>query len=310
MKALAGFIVSGRWQAVLVTAANGVLSFLLPPFSSILSYLAAAAVALVTLQVGALSGLQVLLLAAILTVVFYQLAGVHAAVVLATVTLLWLPSWLLGLILRQTRDLGATLKAAALFGVCLLAMLYGAFGDPAPWWVERLQELQHMLKESRIAIPGLADTQLLQEAAALMTGVMLASLVLGVISSLFLARWWQSVLMRPGAFREEFYSLRLGYGAGLVTLGTMLVARLTQGALSEFAAQAAMIMLAPYLLAGLAVIHSLIRQHGRGVGWLVAVYIILAFVPQAMLLLAGGGLLDTWIDFRRRLGRSGNSTEQ
>ena len=46
------------YPSQLVTAANGVLSFLLPPFSSILSYLAAAAVALVTLQVGALSGLQ------------------------------------------------------------------------------------------------------------------------------------------------------------------------------------------------------------------------------------------------------------
>ncbi|MGD8311356.1 MAG: hypothetical protein PVJ66_02080 [Gammaproteobacteria bacterium] len=310
MKALAGLIVSGRWQAVAVTAASGVLSFLLPPFSSLLTYLAAAAVALVTLHVGVLPGLQVLLLAATFTVVFYQLAGLLAAEILVTVALLWLPAWLLALVLRQSRELGTTLKAAALFGLCLLAVVYGVFGDPAPWWVERLKEFQGLLEESGISVPGLADTQLLQEAAALMTGVLLASLVLGVICSVLLARWWQSVLLRPGAFGEEFCSLRLGHGAGLLTLGTMLMTRLTQGTPSEFAAQAAMMMLVPYLLAGLAVIHSLVRTRGRGNGWLVVTYVILTFVPQAMLLLAGAGLLDTWIDFRRRLGRGENTTGQ
>jgi hypothetical protein len=310
MKALASLIVSGRWQAVAVTTACGVLSFLLPPFSSILIYLAAAAVALVTLQVGAVSSLQVMLLAAVFTVTFYHLVGVHAAVVFTAVMMLWLPAWLLGLVLRQTRELGSVLKAAALFGVCLLIVVYAAYGDPAPWWSERLQELQVVLEEAGIAIPGLADTQLLREAATLMTGVLLASLVLGVMSSVLLARWWQSVLVRPGAFGEEFRGLRLGYGAGLVTLATMLIARLTQATVSEFTAQAAMIMLVPYLLIGLAVIHGLVRNRARGNAWLVAVYVVLAFVPQAMLLLAGGGLLDTWIDFRRRLGRSENTTGQ
>ena len=305
MKSLAGLVVSGRWQAVAVATASGVLAFMLPPFSSVLNYLAAAVVALVTLQVGVLPGLQVLLLAATLTVLFYQLAGVQAAVVLTTVTLLWLPCWLLGMVLRQTRDLGAALKAASLFGVCLLLVVYGAFGDPAPWWVERLRELQQVLAEAGIELGDLAGAELMQAAASLLTGLLLASVVLGVISGLLLARWWQSVIVRPGAFREEFLELRLGYVAGLVTLCVMLSARLTEGVFSEFAAQAAMIMLVPYLLAGLAVLHSLL-----GKGWLVAVYVLLAVVPQAMLILAGGGLLDTWIDFRRRLGRGGQSSKQ
>ena len=87
----------------------------------------------------------------------------------------------------------------------------------------------------------------------------------------------------------------------------MLLARFTQGTVSEFAAQLAMIMLVPYLLVGLAVIHTLLRRKGRGGGWLVAVYVLLAIVPQATLLLAAGGLMDTWIDFRRRLARDEGS---
>jgi hypothetical protein len=115
------------------------------------------------------------------------------------------------------------------------------------------------------------------------------------------------VLVRPGAFREEFGNLRLGNLAGLLTLGMLLVARLTQDTISEITAQLAMIMLVPYLLAGLAVVHSLVKQTGRGYGWLAAVYLLLAFVPQATLLLAAGGLLDTWVDLRRRLDRGERS---
>ncbi len=136
-----------------------------------------------------------------------------------------------------------------------------------------------------------------------MTGVVLASLVVAVIASLLLARWWQSVLVHPGAFRDEFYQLRLGFTNGLITLGIMVVARFTQGNVGDFGAQLAMIMLVPYLLVGLAVLHSLLTRAGRRSGWLIAVYVLLAIVPQATLLLAAGGLLDTWIDFRRRLGR-------
>jgi len=305
MKGLAELIVKGRWQAVLVTAIAGALTYLLPPFSTILSYLAAAAVALVTLHVGILPGLQVLLLAAAVTLLFYQLLGVQAVVVLnlLLVLLLWLPSWLLAVVLRQTRALGYALRVAVLFGGCLLLAVYGYFGDPVPWWVERLNALETALGEAGINMQTLADSALVAQVAALMTGIVVASLITGVIGSLLLARWWQSLLVHPGAFREEFCGLRLGNLAGLLTLAMMLLARLVPDTLGDLAAQLAMVMLVPYLLTGLAVIHSLVKQAGRSTGWLVAVYLALAFLPQASLLLAGGGLLDTWIDFRRRFRR-------
>ena len=63
MKALADFIVSGRLQALLVAAASGVLAFLAPPWSTLLVYLGAACIALVTLRIGPSKGLQVLALA-------------------------------------------------------------------------------------------------------------------------------------------------------------------------------------------------------------------------------------------------------
>ena len=303
MKLLAGYIVSGRWQAALVTAASGLLALLLLP----LSCLGAASIALVTLYVGVLPGLQVMVLATASVILMYLLAGVQAVVVIVMVLLLWLPCWLVAAVLQQTRDLGAALKAATLFGVTLLLLVYATIQDPAAAWLDVLKVLLAMVEEAGFRLEGLSDEQLLQEFAALMTGVALSWLVVGISASLLLARWWQSLLVRPGAFRDEFSNLRLGNLAGMLTLGMMLVARLTQGMASEVTAQLAMIMLVPYLLTGLAIVHSLVKQAGRGYGWLAAIYLLLAFVPQATLLLAAGGLLDTWVDLRRRLGRKDRS---
>lgn len=310
MKALAAYIVSGRWQAVLVTAASGAMTFVLPPFSTMLNYLAAAAVALVTLHIGALQGMQVLFIAAAATVVFYQLLGVQAALVAIMVLLLWVPCWVLATLLRQARRLEHVIRAAAVFGVLLLLAVYGSFGDPVPWWVERLQALQTMLEEAGLPVTNLSDADLLRDVAALMTGLVVASLIIGVMSSLLLARWWQSLLVHPGAFGEEFRGLRLGQVTGLLTLGAMLAARLLDGSAGDLLAQMAMVMLMPYLLVGLAVIHSLVRKTRRSTAWLAVVYVLLALIPQATLLLAGGGLLDTWVDFRRRVrGKEDRSTE-
>jgi hypothetical protein len=302
MKALARYIVTGRWQAVLVTGTCGLLAMLLVPFSCV----AAAAVSLVTLHVGIVSGLQVMALASASALLLYLLAGVNAAFLLSMVLLLWLPCWLVSAVLQQTRDLGYAMKVAALFGACLLVLVYLLLGDPVPAWLKILHEAAAMFEEAGLVLQGLSDEQLMRDIAGLMTGVVLGWLVLGIIGSLLLGRWWQSVVVHPGAFRDEFCSLRLGNVSGLLTLGVMLLGQFTEGAVSEFAAQLAMIMLALYLLAGLAVIHSLVNQAGAGKGWLVAVYALLGLVPQSMLLLAGGGLLDTWIDFRRRLARGGN----
>jgi len=311
MKALAAYIVSGRWQAALIATTCGVMSFLLPWLGGMLNYLAAAVVVLVTLHVGMLAGLQVLLIATTVTVLFYQLVGVQAVVGLVMVLLLWLPCWMAAAVLLQTRNLGSALRAATLFGVCLLLVVFVAYGDPAPWWLQQLQLVESTLEEAGVSLPAsLSDPELQHEVAVLLTGMVVASLVIGVIASLLLARWWQSILVHPGGFREEFYALRLGSAAGLVTLAVMVMARLTQGTLSDFSAQLAMILLVPYLLVGLAIIHSLLKQYGRGSGWLMAVYVLLAIFPQAMLLLAAGGLMDTWIDFRRRLRRDAGESGQ
>jgi hypothetical protein len=309
MKRLAEYIVRGRWQAVQVVALSGALTWLLPPLTTLLVYLAAAALALVTLHVGVLAGLQVLLLATVALMLLFELIGQHlvALQLLLMALVLWVPGWLAASVLQQTRSLGHALKAAALFGCCALLAIYGYFGDPVPWWIDRLKEVVSLLQQNGVSVEHLGDPDLLMEIAGLMTGMLVSSLLVGITGSLLLARWWQSLLVRPGAFREEFCELRLGTVYGLITLGVMLYAELSGGKLAGLTTQLGMVLLVPFLLAGLAVMHSLVKQTGRGNILLVVVYVLLVLLPQAALLLAGGGLMDTWIDFRRRIVRSGSN---
>jgi hypothetical protein len=305
MKRLAEYIVRGRWQAVQVVALAGAATYLFPPVTTLLVYLAAAALALVTLYVGVFAGLQVLALAAVALLVLFELIGQHvvALQLLLLTLMLWVPAWMTAAVLQQTRNLGHALKSTALFGCCALLAIYGYFGDPVPWWTERLQEVVSVLQKSGVSLERFSDGVLVQQLAGLMTGMLVSSLLVGVVGSLLLARWWQSALVRPGAFREEFCALRLGRLYGLLTLGLMLYAEFSAGRGTGLVTQLVMVLLVPFLLVGLAVIHSLVKQTGRGNVWIVVIYVLLALLPQAALLLAGGGLMDTWIDFRRRLAR-------
>lgn len=300
MKALAGFIVSGRFQAILSASVCGMLAFLLPPFSTLTNYLGAAVVALVTLRVGVQQGLLVLVAATVVTMLFYRITGVPAATIAVTISMLWLPSWLISLVLRRTVNLAFAILAAAALGILALVTVYLIAGDPAPWWHEHLLQIRSTLEAAGLFPHGASIDELLLELSRLMTGVILASLALGAVCSLLLGRWWQAMLVNPGGLHIEFCALRYPQAIGALVLGLMVFSQFTQGAASSMAAQAVLILLVPYLFAGLAVLHGVVAGYGRGKGWLFAVYVLLGIVPQTALLLAGLGLVDTWVDFRRR----------
>ena len=302
MKALAGFIVSGRYQAILSASLCGMLAFVLPPFSTLTNYLGAAVVSLVTLRIGVSHGLLVMVAATVVTMLFYQLMGVPPATIAVTVLMLWAPCWLISLVLRRTVSLAGAMLAAAVLGLVALALIYAVAGDPAPWWYEHLLLIRSALEEAGLFPQGVSVDALLQDLSRLMTGVVVASLALGAVCSLLVGRWWQAMLVNPGGLHSEFCSLRFPQSTGLMVLGLMIVTRFIQGPASDMSAQGVLVMLVPYLFAGLAVLHGLVARQGRGKGWLIAVYALLGIIPQTALLLSGLGLVDTWVDFRRRLG--------
>jgi hypothetical protein len=209
---------------------------------------------------------------------------------------------MISLVLRRTVSLAGAMLAAAVLGLVALALIYTVTGDPAAWWYEHLMLIRSALEEAGLFPQGVSVDALLQDLSRLMTGVVIASLALGAVCSLLVGRWWQALLVNPGGLHSEFCSLRFPQLTGLLVLGLMIVSQFIQGPASDMAAQGVLVMLVPYLFAGLAVLHGLVARQGRGRGWLIAVYALLGIIPQTALLLSGLGLVDTWIDFRTRLG--------
>lgn len=307
MQRLAAFAMSARWRAVAIAAVSAALALLAPPLSSPLAYVGAAVIGLVTLRLGAVEGLGVLLAGAAVLAVFGLVAGGLSLPLAISAALLWLPVWLLGMLLRASRSLALTLQSAAVLGALLVMLAHGWLGDPAQWWTAQLQEsLAPALAEHGL------DASYLPGLARWMTALMVAALVFGVLLSLLLARAWQAGLYNPGGFGAEFRALRLGRGFALAALLIATLAALPQlGAITTLAADTLFTLLLVYLLQGLALVHALVRSLQAQRGWLIGVYVLLVLAAaQVVPLLALLGWMDAWIDVRGRFAGRGRSGER
>lgn len=305
MRALAGLVVKGPWQAGLVIVLATALAMAAPPLTSVLIYAGGGALALYTLYAGAAESL--LTLAGSLAFVGGLLLAAGGQAAPAGLLLLyWLPVWLSAVVLRYTVSLSAALLALTAIGLLLVVLAFAWLGDPAAWWQQQLQPLVEQLASQ--AELGL-DRGELQTAAArtarLMTGLMSAGLVFAALFSLLLGRWWQSLLVNPGGLGKEFLALALGRGPTLAAAALLGLASLDLGVAADFATQLALVVLVPLVLVGLAAIHASLVARGVGRGWLVGLYLVVGLLPQALLLVAVVGLLDPWLDLRHRSGARG-----
>ena len=309
MQAIARYIMRGRMQAILVTAVAALLSLLIPP----LNYISSAVVGMVTLRKGWSEGLIIIAGAGAATAAFAGLTPmhpVHAAVIAAAI---WIPVWILALILRYTVSLSVTVGSAGIIGALIAVGAYVSLDDPAQSWRDVLGRLVALAKEQNE--PAVADSlgQVLLNAAPHMTGMLIAALVLGLTMSLFLARWWQALLFNPGGFGHEFRGLRLGRNFALLTLGTLAVSMMGSGWFEEVAANVLIILVTVYLVHGMGLVHGIVAAKGLHVGWLIAVYAVTLILPQSTLLLATGAFADSWMDIRARIrsvGKDGPSDKE
>jgi hypothetical protein len=130
--------------------------------------------------------------------------------------------------------------------------------------------------------------------------------VFSAVLGLLLARWWQSMLFNPGGFRAEFHALQLGKPLALGALVLALVSLLLADGIGALARDLVMVVLLLYMLQGLAIAHALVAARGASVWWLVAIYGLLAIaLPQVIMVLAVAGLMDTWMNLRRRKAAPG-----
>jgi len=301
---LASFIMRRPLNAVLVVSAFAVLSVVIAPFS----LLSGATLALVVLRLGPGPGVKVMLGAGFVValIAFVAKGGEVSGLmgfVLIVMALTWLPLLLLSWVLRQTRSMSITMVVAGVLAMIVVVAMYLMVGDTVLWWRQALDKTFELAQADASLPLSPADLdRVLDALSRTMTGLLGAGVLLSLMGSIFLARWWQSLLYNHGGFRAEFQAIRLDYRISILVLLVLSLMLFTEGIWGQLAGDLLVVLLALYTLVGLALVHGLVALIGAPVWVLFALYLLLAFLlPQMMIFLAAAGYTDSWINLRERV---------
>ena len=291
MKGLASFVMSGRFQALLVALAGA--------GSLLFCWISAAVVALVTLRKGAAAGGWLLAWALLPagTLMFVYADSGPLSLLVATAVL--------ALVLRATVNLPlAVLCAVPLGGLAGLALM--AFSG------EQLQQVASYLGDFLAAIEqqlsqGGEAVVLSRPDAAQVAGMMGAGTAMTAVLCLLLARYWQAALYNPGGFGQEFRAL---YYPPAITV-VLALGAVALAAMGPAYRTWAVICVLPLAFVGLALVHVRVALRGQGTGWLVGFYIAWLVFDPVKLLVVFAAIADSWFKFRQRWDtRAGSVVER
>lgn len=286
--------------ATLFVAGGWLLALLMP----LLSSMSGACIALVTLRHGALEGLRVAgIAAAMMAVVSMMLFGsmMPSAWVLVAV---WLPALLCSWILDLSRQQGWMIAVAAGIAAAAAGAIRLATGDATQWWQQVLDRMFRLASEAG-QTPQVSP-EALKATAAMMNSLVAGSLLVTLVLTVLLARYWQAKLYNPGGFGEEFRSLQLPRlavsAAMLVALPWLLISRRSGAgdAGVGYAGDVVAVVLCALLFHGVALVHHEHRRRQWPLAALVGFYAALLILPQyVMVLLVAIASADLMLDFRR-----------
>jgi hypothetical protein len=301
MKRLASFAMQGLSQSVMATSVLAMLSLLFP----LIGLMSSAVVGLVSLRQGLKAGAMTAAASSLATGLLMLLILGNPLPAVVFLLLQWVPIVFLAWLLRSTRSLSLATHAGLGLGILAVVVQMVGIGDTVEFWRRHMQPMAQRFVEA-----GLFDqsqsTEAIARLAPLMCGVLAAGIVLQLLFSLYLARWWQSLLYNPGGFSAEFRQLRLHRILGVLG-GVVLALWLIPGyTLPVWMNCLGLVVLSLFLLQGLAVAHGVFGAMQSGRRWLVATYILLLlFLPQMAMVLVTMGLLDVWMDLRTRFPGKG-----
>ena len=284
-------------QAMLVASSLAVLSLLLPPISIVSS----AAVALVTLRRGGSEGLYVLVCACLSSAVlgFFLFNNIQVALLFALV--LWLPVWLISIVLREGKHLSTAVEIAVLLGILGIIACYLYLDEPAQLWFVMLNNMAQPILAGGTDVPVEEIKQSIQLFAQFMTGGVAAGTVYGLLFGLFMARWWQSALYNPGGFRAEFLSLKVHPPMAIASIFIVAIAWMMSGIVAEICWNITILFVVLYTFVGTAILHASFSEMKLKRFMVPFLYITLVLVPHVIALIVLVGIVDVWLDLRSKI---------
>lgn len=280
-------------RPVLVCAVLGALPF--TPF------LGAPIVALITLRRGPRDALLVCLSAAALIAVTFLLGSVPVVSYVGHLALNWIPPLGLAALLGRSGSLNLTVQVTIMLACVYIALWFG-FSDPVADSKHYIDTVfLPFMEQLGVPInPALDFSQI----TWFMPGYRIASDSLGFLLSLFLARWLQQLVAQSGGFGAEFRGLRMGLVIGVVASFVFVIAGLTPYAVFD---NLVVVLLVAFVMQGMSVAHTVLLINGWNVGILFVVYILLVIAPWMVMIMAGIGFTDNWLNLKAMAARGKNS---
>jgi hypothetical protein len=285
---LATQIMRGRWQAAGIAVGLAFLSLFMPPISIVSS----AAVALVTLRLGAYEGFTVFGISLATLGTLGALAGNVEFALLYSIVL-WLPIWVIAILLRAGRKLALAIESAVLLGGVGIISFSLFKPDAGEMWKNLLMQMS----------PPNASLDMQPQIDALshyMTGIIAAGTIFGWIFALFLARWWQAQLYNPNGFKAEYLALSTSRSLALGSVALVSIAALSSGGIAELATNLSILVVVLYTFVGTAVCHSLIAPLNQGRYLVIGFYITVFLIPHLLIPVALIGVCDAWWNLRAK----------
>jgi len=313
MRSVASYILKGPLQASLSAAVPAMLSINAPfLLKLLLIYFSAIAVALVSLHLGAKKGLSVLFAAVIAALIVAEVLQVNelTRLDLWNAIYLWALAWLAAWVLYSTRSLALALETIGLVSAIPIVVFFIVVDEPIALGLQILEPMRLLLSDPDTGLAPQQVNEMLQSAVTILAGSVVAYTALGVILSLFIARSWQARLFKPGAWQQEFRSLRLSRNEGLIA-AVVIIAPMFSSWLGQplelILVNISVMVSLVYVIFGLAVLHGVIASSQSSSFWLVGIYLLLVLLSKvAAPLLMVLALSDIWVNYRARFEKKVN----
>ncbi len=274
---------------------------LLPFFGWPGGFMAGVVVGWVTLCRGSKAGLAVLAWVALPAIV--QLVKGHYGlwdIVLFHSLFVWAGATMLA----SSGDWRAILEVTSLLSILAVVVFHIAVANPVAWWAQALapqmQKVQQVMQSGmHVKLSALQVQQMLHWLASINTGVTAMLFAIAVLFQLFLARWWQIAMSnRPNHISYEITHLQMGRTAAII----MLLVTLSLCFHMPLMFDVFPVVLMPFMIAGLSLLHALVLRKKSMAVLLFVVYLTLVFMPVLIVvLLAIAGFIDSWCDFRQKM---------
>ena len=293
MRAFGNYILSGRLQAIGVVSFLSLLYLLVPPLGFLAS---GSALGLVVLRKTETLAVQIVLGSLLMTLGFAMILGFPLDWTLELLISLWIPVFICSLILKKTENQAAMSIVVALIAAAYVIYSYVSIGDVEAWWRTSLIALS----DQGFVAGSEEQRQLMMDyLPPLLNAAMAAIIVICLMSTMLVARWWQSALFNVGGFRKEFHAFALPKQLAfptVVAIGLMFIA---DSGFSAPMRDLLVVIVMLYMFQGIASIHRIVLNRAMSRSWLVAMYCLLVLLPQLMVIfIAWIGMTDSMLNVR------------